>query len=319
MSTTTRTTTRTIKVDHLARVEGHGGITVELDGTKVGDVRFDVFEGARLLEGLVRGRSYRDVSQIVSRICAICSSAHALTSIKATEDAFGVQVSAQTHQLRDLLYRGESIESHALHLYFLAVPDYLDLPAATELIPANTEAVQMGLRLKKLGNTIQEVIGGRAVHPVNAIVGGFGSAPTESQLISLRADLLRGMRDASATIDLLATLPPADYCDVETQFASLVSPGDFGYYAGTEMAVISGGVKTVVPSSEYRSVTQERSMGHSHAKHSHFQGQPFMVGSLARLLIHPEKMSPLARSAMETLGLGLPSRNPMDNNKAQAV
>ena len=160
-----------IVIEHLARVEGHGGITVELEGDAVTNVRFDVFEGSRLLEPLVRGKRYDEVPPILSRICAICSAAHTLTSLKATEAAFGIRVSPQTELLRELLFRGESIESHALHLFLLAIPDYLNYPGAVALAADKPAAVLLGLRLKKLGNRIQETIGGRAVHPVNALVG----------------------------------------------------------------------------------------------------------------------------------------------------
>ena len=218
----------TIRVEHLARVEGHGGITVELDGDAIREVHFDVFEGARLLEGLVRGRSYQDISQILSRICAICSVAHSLTSLKATENAFGVQVSPQTESLRDLMFLGESIESHALHLFCLAIPDYLNYPSAIALAAAHPDAVKLGLRLKKLGNTIQETIGGRAVHPVNAVPGGFGRIPSVEQMITLCEAVIEGMKDCDAAIQLMADLPAADFCHAETMFVALRAPADYG-------------------------------------------------------------------------------------------
>jgi sulfhydrogenase subunit alpha len=310
---------RTIRVEHLARVEGHGGITVELDGRTVGDVKFDVFEGARLLEGLVRGRSCEDISQIVSRICAICSVGHALTSLKATETALGIGISPQTELLRDLLYRGESIQSHALHIFCLAVPDYLDYPSVLAMAADHETAVKLGLRLKKLGNSIQEAIGGRAVHPVNAILGGFGKLPREDQLISLRNDLQCGLTDCDAVTAIMAALPPADFCQASTVFAALRPPGDYGYYAGDEVVVVSGGHEELVKAADYRSLTNERAVPHSHAKHSLFRGRPFMVGSLARVAVNAGKLPARAREAMERMGLEPGSENPMDNNKAQAV
>jgi len=132
---------RTVVIERLARVEGHGGITVELEGDTVANVRFDVFEGARLLEPLVRGKRFDEVAPILSRICAICSVAHSLTSLKATENAFGIPISRQTKMLRDLLYLGENIESHALHLFLLALPDYLDYPIAVALAADQPEGV----------------------------------------------------------------------------------------------------------------------------------------------------------------------------------
>jgi len=311
--------TTKIQVEHLARVEGHGGITVELDGSAVTAVRFDIFEGARLLEGLVRGRSYEDISQILSRICAICSVAHSLTSLKATEAALEVKVSPQTDLLRDLLYRGESIQSHALHLFCLALPDYLNYPSVTALAGDHLDAVTLGLRMKKLGNSIQETLGGRAVHPVNAVLGGFGKLPSTDQLIALREGLLQGMVDTETAIELLASLPAADFCHSETVFAALRSPGQHGYYLGDEIIVRSNGLRRSVPAAEYRSLTNERAVPGSHAKHSALNGRPLMVGALARLSINREGLSAGAAAALERLGLTLPSDNPMDNNKAQAV
>lgn len=308
-----------IKVNHLARVEGHGGITVELDGDAVRSVQFDVFEGARLVEGLIRGRNFNDVSQIVSRICSICSAAHSLTSLKATENAFGIKVGPQTEALRDLLYRGESIESHALHLFLLAVPDYLDYPSAIAMAADKAEAVKLGLKLKKMGNSIQEVVGGRAVHPVNAIVGGFGRVPTNDQLIGLRNDLQQCLEDSGTITDLLVSLPPADYCHADTAFAALRFPKDYGYYLGDEIEVLWRGAQQSVRAGDYRSLANEKAVPHSHAKHSSFNGRPFMVGSLARLSINWDKLTGHATDAAKRFGLKPPFDSPMDNNKAQAV
>jgi sulfhydrogenase subunit alpha len=305
----------TIVIDHLARVEGHGGITVELEGDAVTNVRFDVFEGARLLEGLVRGRRYDEIAPIVSRICSICSPAHSLTSLKATENALGVQVSPQTDFLRELLLRGESIQSHALHLFFLAVPDYLDRPSAIAVAAEHPAAVMLGLRLKRLGNLIQETIGGRAIHPVNAVPGGFGRVPRVEQLIAIRGALVEAIPDAEAMLDLIASLPDAGFCHTPTAFAALYSPDSDRYYAGDQLMIVSNGDRATVPAADYRSLTNEKPVAHSHAKHSTFHDKPFMVGSLARLTVNPARFA----AAPERLKLAIPSDNPMDNNKAQAV
>jgi sulfhydrogenase subunit alpha len=308
-----------IQVEHLARVEGHGGISVELDDGAISSVRFDIYEGPRLLEGLVRGRSYEDISQILSRICSICSVAHSLTSLKATENALDVKVTPQTELLRDLLSRGESIQSHALHLFCLAAPDYLDYPSVTALAADHPDAVKLGLRMKKLGNTIQETLGGRAVHPINAKLGGFGKLPSVESLVTLREALLQGVADSEATLKLLASLPPAEFCHTDTVFAALSSPVNHGYYAGDEIIVSSNGHRQSVPAAAYRSLSNEQAVPGSHAKHSQFKGKPFMVGSLARLSVNTQGLTERARLAMGELGLRLPSNNPMDNNKAQAV
>ena len=311
---------RTVVVEHLARVEGHGGITVELDGDAVTNVRFDVFEGSRLLEQLVRGKRFDEVAPILSRICSICSVAHVLTSLKATENAFGVRISPQTELLRELLFRGESIESHALHVFLLAMPDYWDYPSATAMAVDKPHAVMLGLRLKKLGNLIQETIGGRAIHPVNAVPGGFGKAPSVDQLIALRGALIDGMKDSDTVLDLMASLPAANFCHCDTAYAALFSPNVDSYYAGDQVMVSSnGGELALVNASDYRTLANERPAPHSHAKHSSFRGKPFMVGSLARLTVNPRRLAGRTAAAMERLQLQAPTSNPMDNNKAQAL
>jgi sulfhydrogenase subunit alpha len=310
---------RTLVIEHLARVEGHGGITVELEGDTVGNVHFDVFEGARLLEPLVRGKRYDEVAPVLSRICAICSVAHSLTSLKATEDAFEVRISPQAELLRELLYLGENIESHALHLFLLALPDYLGYPSAIALAADKPDAVLRGLRLKKLGNLIQETIGGRAVHPVNAVAGGFGRAPSADQMIELRSALIAGIQDSGAVIDLMASLPGAEFCRCHTVYAALHSPHPHSYYGGQEVIVASDGGRSTVHAADYKMLSNEESVPHSHAKHSRFRGQPFMVGSLARLTVNPSRIAGKVALAAERLGLHLPADNPMDNNKAQAL
>ena len=184
---------KSIVIDHLCRVEGHAGITVNIKDNKVSEVNMDIFEGPRFFESLVIGRAYDEVAPILMRICAICSPAHTVTSLMAVENALGITVSPQTRLLRELLVQGGNIQSHALHLYCLAVPDFLGYPSAVALAADHTETVKMGLELKKLGNIIQETIGGRAIHPVNAVVGGFGRPPTREELSNLKEQLKGGL------------------------------------------------------------------------------------------------------------------------------
>jgi sulfhydrogenase subunit alpha len=310
---------RTIKVEHLARVEGHGGITVELDGDAVAAVQFDLFEGARLLESLLKGRHFTDVAPTISRICAICSAAHAVTSLQATEAAFRVTVTPQTQLLRDLLFRGENIESHALHLFLLAAPDYLGYPSAIAMASDHIDRVALGLGLKKLGNLLQETIGGREIHPVNCVPGGFGTVPTRDQLAELKVELEQAVAATDAVVEFVASLPDADFCDDDVALAALTGAPDFSYHAGTGIIVDVDGHRSTIPAADYRQVTNERVVTHSHAKHSRFGERPFMVGALARLALRGDRLLPRAAAAMERLGLRFPARNPMDNNKAQAV
>jgi len=308
-----------ITVEHLARVEGHGGATVELADGAIQSVRFDVFEGTRLLEGLVRGRLYDEVAPITSRICAICSAVHTLTSLTATESALGIMPPPRAVRLRDLLLRGENIESHALHIFLLALPDYLNAPSALALAESHRDAVELALRLKRLGNTIQEVVGGRAVHPVTAVVGGFSHVPSAEDFFALRTALLEGRRDMEVALDLVAQLPHVDVGRSATAYAALRAVDTYNYLGGRELVLVDSGRTVAVPVTAYRSITHEQTVPHSHAKHSRWDGSPYMVGALARLVVNGDLLPASGRQAIERVGLAQPYTDPLDNNRAQAV
>jgi sulfhydrogenase subunit alpha len=307
-------------VEHLARVEGHGGITVEMEDDAIRHVRFDVLEGPRLLEALLRGRHHTQVATTISRICAICSAAHLVSSLRATEAAFGTEITPRTRLLRELQFRGESIESHALHVFLLALPDYFGAPSAPALAAEQPEAVKLGLRLKQLGNTIQEVIGGRAIHPVNFVLGGMAHQPDLGALARLRDALTRAMDDMRTTVDIVAALPPDDFMDAETTFAAIDMRQEYGYYdAGDQMVVMTPRGRRRIPIADYRTLTSERSVDYSYAKLSEVEGEPFMVGALARITVNRRRLTLSGADAMARLGLVLPSGNPLDNTRAQVV
>jgi sulfhydrogenase subunit alpha len=310
--------TRTISVDHLARVEGHGGITVVLEGNEVSKVDFDVFEGIRLFEGLVRGRGIEDVTQICSRICAICSHGHSVTSLQALENALGITVTPQTRRLRDLAYQGANIESHALHVFVLALPDLMGHPSVISLAGVVPDAVRMALRLKKLGNTIQEVIGGRAIHPINYVIGGFGRVPSVDELLSLKSQLKEGLADCERALEVLKGIPIPDFVKEPIRCAA-VAPEDEAFFFGNHMEILDGSTRKRIPVSEYRKFTNEHLVPYSHAKHSLFEGRSYMVGSLPRLTLNGDRISGLARTAMQELHLTVPCSNIVMNNIAQAV
>ena len=307
---------KSIVIDQLCRVEGYGGIAVEIRDGKVTKVNMDIFEGLRFFETLVIGRSYDEVTPIVSRICAICSAVHSVTSLLAIEDAFGVEVTPQTKLLRDLLLQGGNIESHALHLFCLAIPDFLGYTGAITLAADHLEKVKMGLALKKLGNTIQEVIGGRAVHPVNAVVGGFGKLPSEKELLDLREQLHKGLEQAVATVDIMASLDIPSFSESPTIYAALKPSNEKYSLLGEEIILSTGDTREIAA---YKEVCNERIVAHSHAKHSRFKGKPFMVGALARVMLNGDRLSGEAQKALHRLGLDRPSENILHNNSAQAV
>jgi sulfhydrogenase subunit alpha len=310
--------TRTISVDHLTRVEGHGGITVVLEGDEISKVEFDVFEGIRLFEGLVRGRTIEDVTQIVSRICAICSHGHSVSSLQALENALGITVTPQTRRLRDLAYQGANIESHALHVFVLALPDLMEHPSVISLAGVVPDAVKLALRLKKLGNTIQEVVGGRAIHPINYVIGGFGRVPSADELFSLKAQVAEGLADCERALGVLRGVPIPDFVSEPIRCAA-IAPEDEAFFFGNFMEVLDGGARKRIPVSQYRQFTNEHPVAYSHAKHSAYDGRSYMVGALPRLTLNGNRISGLARQAMEALNLKLPCANIVMNNIAQVV
>jgi len=305
-----------VVIDHLCRVEGHGGITVNIKDGKVVQVNVDIFEGSRFFEPLVIGRFYNEIPPILSRICAICSAVHTITSLMAIENAFGVKITSQTALLRDLLIQGGNIESHALHLFCLAVPDYLGYTGAISLAADQPKLVKMGLDLKKLGNTVQETIGGRAVHPVNTVIGGFGKLPNKEILLGLKEQLKKGLQQASATIDLMAALKIPNFTESPTVYSALESAdGKFSFFG--DRIILSTGDSIDI--SKYKEVCNEKVVLYSHAKQSQFKNKPFMVGALARIMLNGHKLTGETKKAMKKLGLNSPSENVLYNNLAQAV
>jgi len=307
---------KSVVVDHLCRIEGHAGIHVTVEDGKVTRVEMDVFEGTRFLEALVVGRSYEEIPPILSRICAICSAVHTITSLMAVEDAFDTKISPQTELLRDLLVQGGNIESHALHLFCLALPDFLGYSGAFTLASDHPQEVERGLGLKKLGNAVQEAIGGRAVHPVNAVLGGFGKVPTKETLLALKEELRKGLEEALIAIEFIAGLEIPNFSQSPTVYAALDSSGKEYSLFGDKIIFSTGESRKI---KSYKEICNETVVSHSHAKHSYFKGRPFMVGALARVMLNGHKLSLQAKKTKEKLGLDSPTENILHNNVAQAV
>jgi len=308
---------RTISVEHLTRVEGHGRINVEISGDRITRCEFGLFEGSRFFEALVLGRAYDAVPQLVCRICAICSAGHMVTPILALEKALGVRPTRQTELLRELFYHGMFTESHVLHAYFLALPDFLGKASVAELVPTHAAEVDRALKLKKLANTIQEVCGGRAIHSCNAVIGGFGKVPSRETLLALKEEIERHMPDAEAMLRLFASVKPPELLAEPTDYWTVKPDGDqFGYFGDT-LVSMSG---KEIPVEQYRDyVCVEAVQDYTRAKQSLPGGKPFMTGSLARVNILYDRLSPKIRGIVEEAGVKFPTYNTLYNNLAQAM
>jgi sulfhydrogenase subunit alpha len=304
-----------IVLDDITKIEGHAKLDVSLEGKEVKLVRLEVFEGARYFEALVRGRDFTEPPSITSRICGICSQAHSLASLQAIENALKVKVSKQTEELRNLLHLGSLIQSHALHLYFLALPDYLGFSDAISMASKYGSDVKRGLRLKQLGNKICQIVGGREIHSITTVVGGFTRLPGQQELDELRKAVLSAREDAVKTASLFARLKFPKF-ERKTNYASL----DVKRFSGSSL--LSGKVvcgKAAFKPERYRQFLKEQVVSGSTAKHVTLQDGPLMVGALARLNNNRQSLSPGAKRALALAKAKIPSDNPYMNNLAQAV
>ncbi|HET6370867.1 MAG TPA: Ni/Fe hydrogenase subunit alpha [Nitrospiria bacterium] len=306
---------RTIKVDYLARVEGEGALYVKIDGDRVVDVRLKIFEPPRFFEAFLRGRGFREAPDITSRICGICPIAYQMSAAHAMEDACGVRVDGPLRALRRLIYCGEWIESHTLHVYMLHAPDFLGYASAIEMAKDHPRVVERGLQLKKAGNEIISLLGGRSVHPINVKVGGFFRVPTKRELAPL-AERLRWAREAALETVRWASSLPFPSFEHDYTFVALKHPEEYPFNEGR--LVSNRGLDISVR--EYDRHFEEEQVPYSNALHAVLKGQgPYFVGPMARYSLNFEQLSPLAREAAREAGLGPVCRNPFQGIIVRSV
>jgi sulfhydrogenase subunit alpha len=221
-----------VNVHHVTRVEGHGDIVVDVKKGEIKKCRFEVVEAPRFFEAFVRGRPYYELSHITSRICGICSVGHATASLRATENALGVEPSEQTVMLRKLIFHGEIIDSHVLHTYYLVAPDFLGVGSVIPLVATHREVVERALKIKKLSGDLCAMIGGRHTHPCAMAVGGFTHLPSEAELKDMKDRLEDARADMDETIALFATLPWPKF-ERETEYVSLKKDEEYAFIDGT--------------------------------------------------------------------------------------
>ncbi|HXY23115.1 MAG TPA: Ni/Fe hydrogenase subunit alpha [Candidatus Acidoferrum sp.] len=306
---------KTIKVDVLARVEGEGAMTVKIQNRRVTDVKLRIFEPPRFFEAFLRGRKFNEVPDITARICGICPVAYQMSACHAIEDAFGVKVEGPLRELRRLLYCGEWIESHALHVYMLHAPDFLGYEDSIQMAKDHRETVQRGLFLKKTGNAIVNLLGGREIHPINVRVGGFYKIPSKKELASL-AENLKSARDAAIeTVKWVAKFSfPAFERDYE--FVALRHPAEYPFNEGR--LVSNRGLDITVR--EYDQHFAEEHLAHSNALHSVLKDRgAYFVGPLARYNLNFDRLSPLAQETARDSGLGSVCRNPFQSIIVRSV
>ncbi|MGO9902418.1 MAG: Ni/Fe hydrogenase subunit alpha [Solirubrobacteraceae bacterium] len=300
MSVRTASDQRTLRVDYLARVEGEGAMYVKISGDEVEDVKLRIYEPPRFFEAFLRGRAYTEVPDITSRICGICPIAYQTSGIRAIEDACGVAIDeGPLRDLRRLIYHGEWIESHGLHIYALHAPDFLGFESVIELAAAHPDVAAMGLELKKTGNRIVGLIGGREIHPINIKVGGFYRTPTKKELLTLRDPLQKALEQSLATVRFVATLPmPEVQRDVE-----LVCLSDGDLYPIDRGKIVSSKGLDIAPGEFARHIVEEH-VQHSNALHARVRERgTYLTGPIARFNLAYEQLRPVAKEAAVEAGL----------------
>jgi len=306
---------KVVKVDYLARVEGEGALLVKIKGNEVTDVQLRIFEPPRFFEAFLRGRKFSEAPDITARICGICPVAYQMSACHAMEDAFGVKVDGPIRALRRLIYCGEWIESHALHVYMLHAPDFLGYESAIQMAKDHGAIVQRGLQLKKAGNEIVTLVGGREIHPINVRVGGFYRVPAKAELARL-AERLKWAREAALeTARWVATLPFPPF-ERDYEFVALRHSDEYPFNEGR--LVSNKGLD--IAARDYDLHFVEDHVAHSNALHSRLIARgPYFVGPQARYSLNFDKLRPVAKEAARAAGLGPVCRNPFQSIIVRSV
>ena len=306
---------RTIGVEGISRVEGEGSLRIRIHDGLVTDVALEIFEPPRYFEAMLVGRHFSEAPDITARICGICPVAYQMSACLAMEDALGVVVDERVHSLRRLLYCGEWIQSHALHVYLLHAPDFLGCADAVELAERDPEALQRGLDLKRTGNQLMAAVGGRAIHPVNVKVGGFYSAPAPDAIAALRDPLLRA-RDAA--LDTVAWVARFDFPDVEGnyRFVALHEDGRYAIEGGRPRS--SDGLDVDV--AHFADLVIEEHVERSTALHARLDGRGhYLTGPLARFALNRGQLPSIASQAASDAGLETTCSNPFKSIVVRSV
>lgn len=306
--------TRTLSVGTLTRVEGEGALHVTLKDGALQSVQLNIYEPPRFFEAFLRGRAHTEPPDLTARVCGICPVAYQVSACNAIEDACGVRVDEELVALRRLLYCGEWIHSHVLHIYLLHAPDFLGYPDIIGMARDHVQAVERGLALKKAGNQLMEFVGGRAIHPVNVRLGGFYSVPTRSDFTPIAELLRRALDNALATVEWVSGFEFPDL-ELDHEFLALAAPGRYPVEDGT----IARSTGPSFPVAEFTDHVAESQVPYSTALHATLDGGRYLTGPLARYSLNSATLSPVAAQAAAAAGLSAECRNPFRSIVVRAV
>ncbi len=304
----------TVDVRHVTRIEGHGNILVRVTDGRIEEARWDVVETPRFFEVMLKGKHFTSAGILAARVCGICSISHCLASVRTVERAFGVAIPATAHRLRWLAKHGETLQSHILHLFFLAAPDFLDLPSAIPLKEQDPDLLACALRLKGLANRMCDAVAGRTTHPVAIQPGGMAAVPLRPQLLTFRDELARALGDLQTTATLLKTFDIPHF-ERETEFVSLKGESSYPFIGGRLMS--SDGVER--GEDEYLQMTNEQVVPGNTTKWSKLSRESYAVGPLARVNNNFDFLHPEARRIAAAFGLEPICHRPFMSHVARLV
>ncbi len=305
-----------IEIPEICRVEGHSAVHIDIVGDQVQTVQLDVFEGMRFFERLIIGHNQDEIPHITSRVCAICSTGHVIAAIRAVEHIAGFKPDSTTSLMRELMHLGMIIESNSTHIYALALPDFLGFDDVHQFASNHTEDFKAWTELRNLGTLIQTLLGGRPFHPVNLHVGGFSKYPSVEDFQKIELELRNKQSLAIRTCEILMKYSPPVRRTSEPVFFALVPENDkYGYFG--DQIKSNRGFQTSVQ--DYKNYLKEEAVPYSHAKRSSVDGQPIMVGSMARLTLFSDRLSANAKAIFDSTALAKGDHNTIWNNLAQAI
>ena len=306
-----------ITVDHIARVEGKGGIEIVMSDDGVKEVKLNIIEGPRFFEAITIGKKLKEALAVYPRICSFCSAAHKLTAVEAAEKAVGFTPREEIQDLRDIVYIGDMIESHALHLYLLVLPDYLGYSNPLSMLDRYRKEIEYAMALKNIGAKIMDYLASRPIHQENAVIGGFGKLPTKAQFEELKRKLKEALPMAEYTVELFSKLEQYKEVEDKEMVHMAVKPRNGVYGIFGDYVKVSDGFE--FPVEDYQKHIVERVVEHSFAKHSFYRGKPFMVGAISRIVNNAHLLYGRAKELYAQYKDLLRYDNCFANNFAQAL
>ncbi|MAG44404.1 hypothetical protein CL633_00765 [bacterium] len=303
-----------IKIDHIARIEGHMGFIGHIMANNITKARLEVLEGARLIEGLLLDRNYDEAPIITSRICGLCPTIHNITSIKAMEAALNIKPDENTKTLRKILLLAQIIQGHALHFFFLSAGDFLGIKNDLELIKRYPDLSKKTILIRDFANRLIEIIAGRAIHPLTPCVGGFRKLPDQKNLNKLMQNYNDILLSSSELTRFFAQLDYTNFSR-ETEYIALSNPDEYAIYNGD----IKTSARKLIPESEFIKDVREIQKPYAVVKRSEYHGEPFMVGALARINLNQNKLNNLSKRLIAESPIRFPSFNSMHNVFAQTI